>query len=104
VVSFSSRQVKKISKYFTQVSKKENEGRAGSESSGDLSDSPYKNCLNSAQSLKLNNSASDLDDFKTPKAINKVSKIVQLKPPPNNVKKRKKAKKLQCSVEKIRRR
>jgi hypothetical protein len=96
VVSFSSRQVKKISKYFTQVSKKENEGRAGSESSGDLSNSPYKNCLNSAQSLKLNDSASDLDDFKTPKAINKVSKIVQLKPPPNNVKKRKKAK--NCNV------
>ncbi|XP_063905071.1 uncharacterized protein LOC135124131 isoform X1 [Zophobas morio] len=65
----SERGVKKISKYFS-VPKK-----ADSDNSDELSDSPYRNCLSEVKSVKLNDSASDLDDFKTPQAINKISKI-----------------------------
>ncbi|XP_044265535.1 uncharacterized protein LOC123011896 [Tribolium madens] len=77
----------KISKYFAKVTKDNSDE---SESSCSLSESPYKNCLSEVKNVKLDDSAGDLDDFKTPRAINKVSKIVNAKPPCKNVKKRKK--------------
>ncbi|XP_976493.2 structure-specific endonuclease subunit SLX4 isoform X1 [Tribolium castaneum] len=83
-VKRSATKTGKISKYFAKITK---DNAEGSESSGSFSDSPYKNCLSE---VKLDDSAGNLADFETPKAINKVSKIANAKPPCKNVKKRKK--------------
>ncbi|RZB40783.1 structure-specific endonuclease subunit SLX4, partial [Asbolus verrucosus] len=92
--------VEKISRFFTTLPKNTKNAPQEAAVSDNSSDSPYKNCLSEVKCAKLSDSVGDLDDFRTPTAIKKVSKLGQVKPP-KNAKKRKKGASNKASMRKF---